>query len=330
MMPSLRDARIPHPREHLYLACSTICNLGCQICPYRKGVLPRQVMSHARFASVIDQACELGFEAFGLTPLIGEVFTDRQFLEKLRYLEAHPGVKSYSFITNFTLGVGEFIAALNGLKKLRYMSISVYGHDELSFIQATGSTDRVWEALLTNLLTLARTLPPAPVRTQVRIRSQSGMTENTCAPGLRKALEALRARNVPVKFPQHYYNWGGLIAEEEVEPLDVTFLPSPPRSGPCTMIFYKTIVLPDGRVNACACRDAGATLVIGDLERQTLREIFSSRNPIYARLIEEQSNGIFGAVCQACNMYRSPHDPHETYDRHLKPPITLSQFFEQF
>jgi hypothetical protein len=96
------------------------------------------------------------------------------------------------------------------------------------------------------------------------------------------------------------------------------------------MIFYKTIVLPDGRVNACACRDAAATLVIGDLTEQRLAEIYSSRNPAYRRLIERQCQGDFGPVCGNCNMYRSIYATHVTYEGHRKPLITLGDFFEHF
>lgn len=323
--------RIPHPREHLYIACSTVCNLGCKICPYRKNVLSKRIMTNELFATTVEQACAIGFESFGLTPLIGEVFTDPQFARKLSFLESYERVESYSFTTNFTLADPRFIERLSHLKKLRYMSISVYGHDESTFIDAASSDGRTWQRLLDNLSLLAEVLPAEPVRVLVRIRSASSVGLEDCRPELQNVLDSLARKNVQVKFPQHYYNWGGLITDEDIADFDVEFLQQlQPKRGPCAMIFYKTIVLPDGRVNACACRDAAATLVIGDLTTQSLAEIYSSRNPVYRRLIERQCNGDYGPVCGSCNMYRSISGTHVTYEGHRKPAIALSDFFEHY
>jgi hypothetical protein len=331
MTQDVLTERIPNPREHLYIACSTRCNLRCVICPYRKNVLDRQIMTNELFTDVVQQACELGFDAFGLTPLVGEVLTDPEFAWKLSWLERCPAVKSYSLTTNFTLADESLFARLPQLRKLRAISISVYGHGECDFVEVTGSDRYTWQRLLANLSRLSDCLPPAPAKTMVRIRSTGPVAQEQLAPELNTVLTALAAKHVSIGFPRHYYNWGGLVGEDEIDGGAVPFKPSPSaRVGACAMIFYKTIVLPDGRVNACACRDAAATLVIGDLRHQRLNEIYSTKNPVYRRLIEDQSQGVFGAVCAGCNMYRSVFSTHVTYEIHRKPFVSLADFFERF
>ncbi len=69
----------------------------------------------------------------------------------------------------------------------------------------------------------------------------------------------------------------------------------------------KPVVLADGRVNACACRDVEAELVVGDLARQSLRQVIDG--PEIARLRERHREGDFPEVCRRCTYYVSVYNP---------------------
>jgi sulfatase maturation enzyme AslB (radical SAM superfamily) len=60
-----------------------------------------------------------------------------------------------------------------------------------------------------------------------------------------------------------------------------------------------------GLVHACACIDVNASLQMGDLNKQPLSEILSTKNQQYMDLIVEQKRGEFREVCQGCAFYRS-------------------------
>jgi hypothetical protein len=94
------------------------------------------------------------------------------------------------------------------------------------------------------------------------------------------------------------------------------------------MLLFNNVVLPDGRINACACRDCQGLLIIGNLKRQRLRSIYSTGNSAYVRLIRSQEQGEYGVLCGKCNMFRSIHKLYSTYQYHKKPRLTLEQFFE--
>jgi len=142
-------------------------------------------------------------------------------------------------------------------------------------------------------------------------------------------IDRLAAKNVLIEMPTHYYNWGGLIQDEDLKVLEAPMTSlATERRGPCAMILFNNVVLPDGRISACACRDSQGLLIIGDLRQQRLRTIYSTGNSAYMRLIRSQEQGEYGVLCGNCNMFRSIHKLYSAYQYHKKPRLTLEQFFE--
>ena len=92
------------------------------------------------------------------------------------------------------------------------------------------------------------------------------------------------------------------------------------KNGACVRLFTTVQIMATGIVNGCACRDANATLRLGDLNETPLRGLISSRNPRYMALIEQQQKGDFPAVCQSCDMYASIY--HES-SGHRKNGVEL-------
>jgi len=85
------------------------------------------------------------------------------------------------------------------------------------------------------------------------------------------------------------------------------------KKGACVRLFTTVQIMATGIVNGCACRDANATLRLGDLNDTPLRDLISSRNPRYMALIEQQQKGEFHPVCQSCDMYASIYRNSSTY-----------------
>jgi hypothetical protein len=91
-------------------------------------------------------------------------------------------------------------------------------------------------------------------------------------------------------------------------------------------LFTTVQIMATGIVNGCACRDADATLRLGDLNEAPLRDIISSRNPAYMALIEEQQQGNFRPVCQSCDMYASIYHKSSAYRKEGVDLETLAEF----
>ena len=73
-------------------------------------------MEDELFRQGIDQAAALGIDEIALTPINGEVFMDRNILERWQYIE-DSSIKSHVFYTNFIGADETMILALLSMKK---------------------------------------------------------------------------------------------------------------------------------------------------------------------------------------------------------------------
>jgi hypothetical protein len=279
------------------------------------------------FTDVIEKACGYGFATFGLTPLLGEPLLDPCFPEKLEVLERHPAVRSYSFATNLTVASPSLLSGVSRLHKLRYLSISLYGHDPESFSRVAGAPAQLFFDVLGHLERLSE-WPAMAGHVELRIRTTAPFQPERCHPRLRELLGELAGRKVRIRVPEdRYSNWSGLISPGDVADLGIRLKPESPKTTiPCAFLFYKHTVLPDGRLNACYGDDGETTMVIGDLTRQRFEEIYSLRNNRYIALLLSQMKGRWKRSCRACTGYRGVNDHHYSYAFHEKPFLTLSEF----
>lgn len=297
---------VPLETTILNIETSSLCNLECVFCAYVKKTSPKVSMKDAFFQNCVEQAVGMGFTQFELTPCTGDVFMDRHIFNKFQFLEDHPQVEAYRFFTNFTVPNKTNVERLLRLKKLKNLTVSIYGHDLASFIAITKSTEKVYNRLVSNLKTLLENLDRKNFNLDIGIRTTNDAPRRA-ASEVMELLEKFRARGVRPRRAHVYNNWGGFVTQADVAGLDidVTGAEAIYKRGACAHLFTTYQIMATGIVNGCACRDVDATLRIGDLNEAPLHEILSPDNPTYMRLIEEQQRGEFRAVCKSCDYYKS-------------------------
>jgi len=297
---------VPVETTILNIETSSLCNLECVFCAYVKKHSPKVSMKDAFFKDCIEQAVEMGFTQFELTPCTGDVFMDRHIFTKFQFLEDHPKVESYRFFTNFTIPNRTNVERLLRLKKLKNLTVSIYGHDLPSFIAITKSNEKVYDRLRSNLKTLFEKLDKKHFNLDIGIRSTNDAPRHP-ASDLMELVERFRERGVRPRRAHVYNNWGGFVTQADVGGLaiDVTGADTIYKSGACAHLFTTYQIMATGIVNGCACRDVDATLRIGDLNEVPLHKILSPDNPAYMQLIEEQQRGAFRPVCKSCDYYKS-------------------------
>ena len=122
----------------------------------------------------------------------------------------------------------------------------------------------------------------------------------------------LQENNISIN--RFYNNWGSIIKKEDVKGMNIKLnTEGVKKKGACSLLFYKNIVLSDGRVNACACRDVNGSLIIGNLNNDFLKNILSTRNNRLVSIIQQQQNGNFNEVCSSCDFYRSIYKNYVFY-----------------
>src|SRR5262245_42582337 len=322
---------IQRDRSLFHIEPSGACNLKCRFCAYTKKSTPTVSMKDEPFVHTVLQAIELGYSRFELTPCTGDLFMDRTLMRKLDYLEQHPQVSSYEFFTNLTIPQQEPVERLADLRKLRHMTVSVYGHDLDSFIAITRGTEKLYSRLVANLEALLRVNGRATYELAIGLRSSRKRPKGATSE-LLALIERFRAAGVDIWIsPGIYNNWGGYISQQDVEGLDmyVNSTEETYKYGACEKLFNSVQVTATGVVNACACRDVDATLSIGDVSTTALADIVSPDNPRYMAIIEEQQRGEFRPICRSCDFYKSIYHHRSHYRREGIAVMNLSEFKEQ-
>lgn len=324
----LRREFIPVDLGAFNIETTSICNLKCRFCAYEKKESPKVSMANDTFADVVEQAILLGFDRFHLTPCTGDVFMDRHLFEKLVFLDEHPKVREYAFFSNLTIPTHDQLMRLMNLKKFEGMMISVYGHDEASFVAITKASPKIYRRLLANLETIIEHLDRWPFRVAIGHRSSFDAVSSD-ASDLMRLLARFKKAGISVDASHGMYNnWGGYITQEDVAGLNMHITPADDtvKAGACVKLFDSVQVMATGVVNGCSCRDVDATLAIGNVGSKPLAEIISSKNAEYRKIIDEQQAGKFRPVCASCDFYRSIYHQPKSYRRGNVPTQTVERY----
>lgn len=108
----------------LGIEITNVCNYKCYFCGARN-VVDFQIINTETFKKIVDDACELGIEHIKLTPSNGEIFTDKDIINKLKYIEDST-IKTCMFHTNFSLTTPDVQDIIIHFKKLE-IHVSDYG-----------------------------------------------------------------------------------------------------------------------------------------------------------------------------------------------------------
>ncbi len=302
---------------------SGLCNLNCVFCAYKDKEDGKQIMPFDAFTDHINQLVDLGIDHIGLTPQTGDVFIDKNFHEKIQFLENHKGIKAFEFITNLISASKEALDNVAKSKKLLGMYISIYGRDSETFQKVTRRPALQYNRLVDNLNYVAEIGSDFLPLLGSFSMAERGFKWSPSDPAHVDDSDVMKAlRNLNNKLPRFEWtgnhvdldSWGGKITQQEMDELEMGYEivgAKFPMDGPCGMLFGSSIILADGKVNACSCRAVDKSLIIGDTKTSPLHEILSPDNPAYVEILRLHKKGDYPDACKGCklftNIYRRPH-----------------------
>jgi len=285
---------------------SSVCNFNCVFCAYQHTTEKmRKIMSLEDFKLAVHEIIKNGGQKIALTPLTGDIFADRKgIIKKIEYLEKMDEIKSYSFTTNVSLIDNDKINFLKTTSKLKDVKLSIYGHDEDSFTKITQTN--LYSKVYQNLLNIKKNITDFKFKLDIGVRSYMDFKfENSNSEIMMLIKSIAKNENVKLNFHRHYTNWGGYVSKDDLNGLPIILKDDKKgyKSGPCARLF-NYMILSNSDVILCACRDAMREMVVGNLKKNSLKEIVSIKNPLYKKWIDDQEKDMFNGPCKDCDMYR--------------------------
>lgn len=274
--------------DHITIETTNICNNSCVFCPQEKYNLPREEMKMELWEKIIDELATHDYKK-GLkidTQGFGEPFLDSYIWNRLSYArEKIPNTRFFTSTNGTYMNPESFPLIFDYMDTLR---TSFYAYTKDTHIKTQRSTGDAFEKALYNILELQRYKKEYGYKKPHIIMSFQkipGFNDHE-AEAWKKFWEP-RADEIIMWNP---HNFGGL---RPYVPIDHTKQVScgRPEHGPA-------YVHVDGVVSMC-CWDINERVVIGDLNTQTLEEVFHGEP--YKMILEKHKNNAFmGIYCYHC------------------------------
>jgi radical SAM protein with 4Fe4S-binding SPASM domain len=290
--------------QTLFIECTNVCNARCVFCYYPKIAddLPRKYLSIDRFEKVITQYKLLAIHGgrIDLTPTVGDPLIDPYFGSRIDILR-NAGLPVY-FHTNLIHLNKKIEDCISNIREFDlHVTVSVAGFDKLAYQRLMG-VDR-FEDMKKNLETLSSiTRNNNKVHLSVRMQDYYGSdySKNIFERYLNKL-------GIPYSTDTYVDTWGGNV-EQEINA--VGMLEKRPwlnRVGPCKMSYSKPVVTVDFQLKLCDCRDISNELIVGNLDSQTLGEIWCG--PKVHEIRESMyDTKLMPNICRKCELYISIYD----------------------
>jgi len=276
---------------------SAKCNLGCTMCGYVGRTPNVGFIEPGLFGHILDDC-----RAYG----VDRIFTETAWGEPM----LHPKIFDLlEMASDFKVVLSTNITPLNARRidrlsemGLDTLQLSFCGYDRASYegTYVGGKFDHVVE----NLRLIRRAFNERSPETTLVVNGVSlsddiGFVRRTVA-----FLRSLGYRDdqMEIKLPNNY---GGLYTDSPTEPERGLHTFKDLRGEPvqlCSVLFNNPGIYVDGRVTACGCLDNSSALIIGDIRKQTLREM--RYGPQYEALLKAFIAGDISQVplCATCDV----------------------------
>lgn len=284
----------------LYVEGTNICNAQCVFCAYPEMRRPKKTMSMELFRLLVGQYCVLGGGEVDVTPIVGDPFADANLFARLDFLAAQPMIRRFHFYTNGIAMRPELGERLLGYDARLTVNVSCGGFDRATYTKIMGvdKFDVVWPNL--RHLIERKAALKSGLGIQVNLRTPKSNNTGELFGYLK---DCKRRGLIGLTWMGAYDSWSKHIPDQELRDVGLVPRPDPVKKGPCHRLLTTPVVLADGRVNACGCRDVEATLIIGDLNVQTLGAVLSG--PALRNLLDRHARGDFPEACVRCTYYDS-------------------------
>lgn len=316
------------------LSLSNRCNASCIWCPVDRGTKHNYDLSFDSIVKIIEEIADPNsphqLEMIHISEN-GEALYHPEFLEIVRYIKRTLPDTPLNFLSNFGLLTSEISEALLKEKLLSSIQVNIDGHDEDSYRAVKGISFKSVIKNLKYFLEMREKYDPefdfcinvmpafeyaATVKTMFnerpdRIAADTDITFSTFEQ-TEKMLREFVPDNVRVRHSK-----AGLWSERKLIHTGKMKFPGDESTLSCPMIERvkaEAFIAPNGDWYAC-CLDDNNDLVLGNINTQTIDEIYNSEvRTEFIRKLENKEFANIGYPCSAIAACQIISLPKNIYD----------------
>lgn len=284
--------------SRLAIEITNCCNANCSFCAYKYMQRPKYILSNEQFKVFLDKYVEYGGGELKFTPIVGDPLMDTHFIEKIKMARqtgviTHMytytnliGLKNFDIKDLLTSGIGKIDISTCFANKEMYQRL--YGVDK-------------YEEVMDNLRELAMMNKKLGIGVKINIflRTDKPYEEMISSFYYKYFTEVLGCN---VRIMENWDNWTGFIKLEDL-PKGQVFREIGDMKEPCHLLYKGLIILGNGDVGACWCRDFEGTLIVGNIYQNSLEEIWNGEK--LKTLRDNWVTGKIPEVCKNCYQYTS-------------------------
>ena len=290
------------------IAVQTIdnCNARCVFCARKKIKPTNQLMPMALFDKLCQKYAAIGGGHLNFSPLLADPLIDPQMLDRIELL-----LKLYPQITPniFTNGIGFTRFTDDEIKQIliavHHLDISLGGLTRHDYHNMYGvdKFDEVW-ASLQRIYKISKTINKEfKINIHIRTNNKNKLVKSNELNQLIKM--GYRCNDIADAFS----SWGGLITNEDI-PSGSKIIKRDNSNcrSQCFSPMYNFMVMQDGKVMACGCMDALCQMEVGDINEESITDIWLGDRMQAIRKSFENPETMY-SICKSCAYYT----PYEAY-----------------
>lgn len=282
--------RYPGFPDQVYVELTNMCNARCTICATPTMSRKREVMDFELFRTIIGECGKNG--AYRILPFLhGETLLVPGVLDYFRYIRTISPQSHINLTTNGSRLTGQLSETILREDLLDSLILSVEGADQETYekIRLGLSFDEVRDNFL-QFLRLRRQFGKRKPKLSV---SMVVVDENRSSKS--RFVERWKEAD-EIRFSV-FFNWGGRLDAQGVR--------HDHRINFCERLYHYVTILVDGRVALC-CFDSNGEYIIGDVRKQTISEIWHSKEfeEIRRELFERNFDRLY--LCANCDYIKHP------------------------
>ena len=266
---------------------STKCNYNCSICPRDKLTRKLEVMSFGLFKKLFDKILKETKQYDTLTfTSMGEPLLDKTLDKKIEYAKKRKKNLSILILTNGSLLTVQRFKRLEDLG-VTSVRVSFYGADPVSYSKVHGIKNKLLFHKVKNSI-----LKIAQIKKHTKLLLTFNVVDKKNEGSVNDWIKLWHEKADLIEIWKPH-NWvdGRSYRKVQSEKL-----------ATCGRVFNGALqVQVDGTINMC-CFDYNGKLTIGDLKRQSLKDIFSSQP--FKKILECHQTGNYrgsNLICENCD-----------------------------